>query len=102
MTNTSVGRLYAAGVIPGAIMVLLFMATIVLIALVRPNLMGAPEPVAPLRERLGRLVDLLAPLVVFVVVMGSIYTGWATVDRERGARRHGGARRSRGCTATCR
>lgn len=82
MTNTSAGRLYAAGVIPGAIMVLLFMATIVLIAMVRPNLMGAPEPVAPLRERLGRLVHLLAPLTVFVVVMGSIYTGWATVTES--------------------
>lgn len=82
MTNTSAGRLYAAGVIPGAIMVLLFMATIVLIAFLRPNLMGAPEPAAPMRERLGRLVHLGAPLVVFVVVMGSIYTGWATVTES--------------------
>ncbi len=82
MTNTSAGRLYAAGVIPGAIMMLLFMATIVLIALLRPNLMGAPEPAAPMRERLGRLVHLGAPLVVFIVVMGSIYTGWATVTES--------------------
>jgi C4-dicarboxylate transporter DctM subunit len=82
MTNTSAGRLYAAGVIPGLIMVLLFMAAIILIALVRPGLMGAKEPAAPMRERLGRLVHLLAPLTVFVVVMGSIYTGWATVTES--------------------
>jgi C4-dicarboxylate transporter, DctM subunit len=82
MTNTSAGRLYAAGVIPGAIMTLLFMITIVGIALWRPGLMGAKEPSAPLREKLGRLKHLLAPLVVFGVVMGGIYSGWATVTES--------------------
>lgn len=82
MTNTSAGRLYAAGVIPGAIMVLLFMAVIVLIAKLRPDLMGGKEAPAPLKERLKRLVHLGAPLIVFGVVMGSIYSGWTTVTES--------------------
>jgi C4-dicarboxylate transporter, DctM subunit len=82
MTNTSAGRLYAAGVIPGVIMTLLFMLTIVGIALMRPDLMGAKEPTAPLREKLARLKHLLAPLIVFSVVMGCIYSGWATVTES--------------------
>jgi tripartite ATP-independent transporter DctM subunit len=78
MTNTSVGRLYAAGVIPGLLLTALFMAVIVVACWWRPSLAGAVEPPAPLGARLRRLVDLVPPLALFVVVMGSIYLGWAT------------------------
>jgi C4-dicarboxylate transporter DctM subunit len=82
MTNTSAGRLYAAGVMPGIIMTALFMLTIVVIARLRPDLMGVENASAPMVEKLGRLKHLLAPLVVFTVVMGCIYTGWATVTES--------------------
>jgi tripartite ATP-independent transporter DctM subunit len=82
MTNTSAARLYVAGVIPGAIMTLLFIATIVAIALWKPQLAGGVERSVPLRDKLARSVHLLGPLVVFGVVMGSIYTGWATVTES--------------------
>ena len=82
MTNTSVGQLYAAAVVPGIVMTVLFMGTIILIALVRPDLVRQKEMVDPLRERLKRLVDLLPPLVIFGIIMGSIYTGWATVTES--------------------
>ena len=82
MTNTSAGRLYAAGVIPGIIMTVLFMLTIIGIALARPDLMGKNEAAAPMAEKIGRLKHLLAPLIVFTVVMGCIYTGWATVTES--------------------
>jgi len=84
MTNTSAGRLYAAGVIPGAIMTIIFMLTIILISWWKPELTGANsrEADSPMHEKLGRLKHLLAPLAVFTVVMGSIYTGWATVTES--------------------
>jgi len=82
MTNTSVGQLYAAAVVPGIVMTVLFMGTIILIALVKPDLVRQKEMVDPLRERLKRLVDLLPPLVIFGIIMGSIYTGWATVTES--------------------
>lgn len=82
LTNTSVGQLYAAAMIPSALMTLLFMAAIVAICLVRPGLVGTPEPPVPLRVKLVRLVDLSGPLVVFTIIMGSIYTGWATVTES--------------------
>src|SRR5213596_1265423 len=40
MTNTSVGRLYAAGVIPGLVLTLLFMAVIVVACWWKPSLAG--------------------------------------------------------------
>jgi tripartite ATP-independent transporter DctM subunit len=82
MTNTSVGQLYAAAVIPGIIMTVLFMATIVAIALARPDLVRQQEVMDRLSIRLKRLVDLLPPLVIFAIIMGSIYTGWATVTES--------------------
>jgi C4-dicarboxylate transporter, DctM subunit len=78
MTNTSVGRLYAAGVIPGLLLTGLFMAVVVVACWMNPALAGAKLPPAPMRDRLRRLVDLMPPTILFVVVMGSIYLGWAT------------------------
>ncbi|MBM3586734.1 MAG: TRAP transporter large permease [Alphaproteobacteria bacterium] len=82
MTNTSVGQLYAAAVVPGIVMTALFIGTIILIALVKPDLVRQKEVADPLRERLRRLVDLTPPLVIFGIIMGSIYTGWATVTES--------------------
>jgi hypothetical protein len=35
-----------------------------------------------LRERIVRLVDLSGPFIVFLIIMGSVYTGWATVTES--------------------
>jgi C4-dicarboxylate transporter DctM subunit len=78
MTNTSVGRLYAAGVVPGLLLMLLFMAVTAVLCLARPALTGGRERRLPLGVRLRGLVDLAPPLALFLVVMGSIYAGWAT------------------------
>jgi tripartite ATP-independent transporter DctM subunit len=78
MTNTSVGRLYAAGVIPGLLLTLMFMAVVLVICRWRPSLAGTPEPRLPMGERLRLLLGLAPAVGIFVVVMGSIYAGWAT------------------------
>ena len=82
LTNTSVGQLYAAAIVPSIMMTVLFMLTIVGAALVRPDLCGDREPRVPLRERIVRLVDLSGPFIVFLIIMGSVYTGWATVTES--------------------
>jgi C4-dicarboxylate transporter DctM subunit len=82
MTNTSASRLYVAGLVPGIIMTGLFLLTILAICVWKPETAGSREPASPLLEKLGRVVHLAGPLVVFIVVMGSIYTGWATVTES--------------------
>jgi tripartite ATP-independent transporter DctM subunit len=82
MTNTSVGQLYAAAVVPGILMTLLFMATIILMAKLRPAWVQQQESIDPLALRLRRLIDMLPPLVIFAIIMGSIYSGWATVTES--------------------
>jgi len=78
MTNTSVGKLYAAGVIPGLLLTALFMVIVVVACLWKPSYAGQAEPATALGEKLRRLLDLVPPLTVIVLVMGSIYAGWAT------------------------
>jgi C4-dicarboxylate transporter, DctM subunit len=78
LTNTSVARLYAGSVFPGLVLTLMFMAIIVLLTLWRPSIAPREVNTDPMSVRLKRLVDLLPPMIIFVVVMGSIYSGWAT------------------------
>ena len=82
MTNTSAARLYMAGLAPGVIMTLLFLLTILVICLWKPSVAGAREAATPWGEKLRSSVHLLGPLAVFTVVMGGIYTGWATVTES--------------------
>lgn len=78
MTNTSVGRLYAAGVVPGLMLTALFMLVIVVACWINPALAADRPPPVPMRDRLRRLADLVPPFGIFLMVMGSIYLGWAT------------------------
>lgn len=78
LTNTSIGQLFAAGIVPGILLTLVFMAIIAVIALIRPQIAERVTEVAPLNERLRRLRHLAPPVLIFVVVMGAIYGGWAT------------------------
>jgi len=80
LTNNSIGKLFIAGVIPGILLTLLFMAYIFVSHALRGQ--SVRERSVALAERLRLLVNLVPPLVVFGVVMGSIYTGLATATES--------------------
>lgn len=77
LTNTSIPQLFLAGIVPGVLLALTFMAVILGICLIRPGLSGGVRP-ASWAERLASLQDLVPVLFIFAIVIGSIYTGWAT------------------------
>ena len=77
LTNTSVPRLYLAGIVPGLLLTLLFMGTVVIACIVRPA-WGGSMLTSSWPDRIRSLVHLLPPLAIFVVVVGSIYAGVAT------------------------
>jgi tripartite ATP-independent transporter DctM subunit len=79
MTDTSIGRLFIAGVIPGVLLSALFMSIIGAFALLRPEVAPFnPADVKPLRERIAALPAIIPPLLVVLGVTGSIYLGVAT------------------------
>jgi tripartite ATP-independent transporter DctM subunit len=78
MSNTSIGQLFAAGIVPGIVLTLMFMGYILIVSLLRPEKAGVVPPALPLAQKLRNLLDILPPLLIFLLVMGSIYLGWAT------------------------
>ena len=82
LTQTSIGKLFTAGVIPGVLLTLCFMAYILATSLWRGETRRETESVPPLRERVRLLAYLVPPVVVFGVVMGSIYSGIATATES--------------------
>ncbi|HEX5477529.1 MAG TPA: TRAP transporter large permease [Burkholderiales bacterium] len=77
LTDTSIPQLYLAGILPGLVLAVLFMATVMLACVLRPA-WGGRRPPTDWGARWRSLKDLLPPLVIFAVVIGSIYAGVAT------------------------
>ena len=77
LTETSVPRLFLAGLVPGLMLALIFMLVTAALCRARPSL-GGPRRSAPWGVRLRALVDLLPVAVLFTAVVGSIYAGLAT------------------------
>lgn len=77
LMEVSIGRLYIAGIVPGILVALLFMALIFVIAVIWPRL--APrEPAAPWSVMLRGLLDMLPTVVLIFLVLGTLYLGVAT------------------------
>ena len=77
LTDTSVPKLYLAGIIPGLVLAGLFMAIIIALCLINPAYKGRRQ-LYSWSEKWQSLKALVAPFVIFVVVVGSIYGGLAT------------------------
>jgi tripartite ATP-independent transporter DctM subunit len=77
LTDSSIPRLYLAGIVPGLVLSGLFMGTIALACLIRPQ-WGGDRIRVLWPERLASLIHLLPPFGIFLVVVGSIYAGLAT------------------------
>ncbi len=77
LTNSSVPKLYLAGIIPGFLLAGLFILTIMLACLFKPE-WGGKKISASWGERCRSLWNLLPPLGIFFLVVGSIYAGLAT------------------------
>lgn len=77
LTNSSVPKLYLAGIIPGFAMAALFMLTVVIACVAKPS-WGGKKIHATWGQRMASLVHLAPPLGIFLLVVGSIYAGLAT------------------------
>ena len=77
LTNSSVPKLYLAGIIPGFALAGLFMLIVIIACLIKPE-WGGHRIRASWGERIASLKHLLPPVGIFLMVVGSIYAGLAT------------------------
>ena len=83
MTETSIGALFIAGIIPGILTAAMFSAIILLRCLITPSL-GPPGPTATWAERWQATSGLLPILGLFFLVIGGIYGGGFTPTEAAG------------------
>ncbi|MEJ8473821.1 TRAP transporter large permease [Roseibium algae] len=75
MAEQSIGQLFVAGIIPGILLTLSFMAYI---AFANWGSRNTEDVSVPLAEKIKALTAVVPPMVIFAIVMGSIYLGIAT------------------------
>ena len=76
VSQTSIARLFLAGVVPGLVMMVLFMGYVVVWALVCAN--AAPPGARPSAVHWRDVTAIVPPVVLIVCVIGAIYGGLAT------------------------
>jgi len=74
----SIARLFMAGILPGALLVALFMGYIAVWSLVNPGKAPAADARIPLAEKLRRTAGLMPVVLLIAGVIGSIYAGIAS------------------------
>ena len=79
----SVPMLFAAGMIPGLILVVLFMMVVWVMVRIHPE--WAPEgPKMPIGERLRAIIAMWKLVLLFSIAVGGIYAGWFSPTEAAG------------------
>ncbi len=77
LTQFSIPQLFLAGLIPGLALALAVLVITAIICTIRPEL-GGNRRVFPFLQMARALVVLIPILILFALIVGSIYRGWAT------------------------
>lgn len=81
MTETSIGKLLIAGILPGILYACVFAVAIAAACWLKPELAPRIADVdTSWRAKWTAVRNLWAVMVLFVLVLGAIYAGWATPD----------------------
>ena len=89
MTQESIGKLFVAGILPGILLTGLFIITIYIQCRLNPRLAPA-GPRVSFKVKLASLSELTETIILFILVMGGLFTGFFT-PTEAGAVGAGGA-----------
>lgn len=82
--NVSIGKLFIAGILPGILLAAIFSLYIMVRCTISPGLAPASTERHSWYSRFAAIPEILPVLILIVVVLGSLYAGWATPN-EAGA-----------------
>jgi tripartite ATP-independent transporter DctM subunit len=83
MTETDIGALFAAGVIPGILGIVLYAGAVAVVTWINPK-MGPPGERVPWKARIRSLRGIWGMVLLFLIVMGGIYGGIFTPTEAAG------------------
>jgi C4-dicarboxylate transporter, DctM subunit len=78
LSDTSIGRLFMAGILPGLVLAGMYSLYIAIACLLRPEAVPASDERYTMRQRMVALKDLVPVVLLIVLVLGGIYAGLTT------------------------
>ncbi len=78
LSDTSIGKLFIGGVIPGLLLAVFYSMYIALRAIMKPSIVPAADERYSFAEKLKAIKDLIPVLLLVFVVLGGIYLGFTT------------------------
>lgn len=78
VAGVSIGKLFIAGIIPGIILAAAFSLYAILRCVLNPELAPRGDLQYTWRDRMNTIPQLFPVITLILLVLGSIYTGWAT------------------------
>ncbi|MEZ2720065.1 TRAP transporter large permease [Paenalcaligenes hominis] len=83
LTETDIGKLFAAGFLPGFLAIVMYLITVLILTTLNPKL-GQPGTKSSWAQRLHATKGVFAITVLFIVIMGGIYGGVFTPTEAAG------------------
>ena len=84
ITEENIGALFIAGIVPGVILMIVYILIISQVVCRRDPTKAPPSPRTTWGEKFKSIVGLIPMIVLFILVLGGIYAGWFTTT-EAGA-----------------
>lgn len=84
ITEQSIGKLFVAGILPGLLLAFAFIVTIFIICSLNP-LLGPPGTATTFQEKLKTFPALMEVIIIFVIVLGGLMTGWFSATQAGAA-----------------
>lgn len=78
LANVSIGQLFIAGIIPGLMLAFAYSAYIMIIAILKPKVVPPIQDSFSLKEKIHSIKELVPIFLLIILVLGSIYAGFAT------------------------
>jgi len=75
LTEQNIAKLFLAAIVPGLLAAVGYCATIAIVARLKPESAGTPYERLPYRDRFKQLARIWPAPLIFVMVIGGIYTG---------------------------
>jgi tripartite ATP-independent transporter DctM subunit len=89
LVEESIGKLFVAGILPGVLLCLCFIATVAILCLRKPEL-GPPAPPTTWKEKIKATGGIIEAVILFLLAIGGLFLGWFS-PTQAGAIGAGGA-----------
>ncbi len=75
LTEESIGKLFVAGILPGFLLTLFFVMTVILLCWRNPKL-GPPGPKVSVKKKIKSLSGIIEAVILFALTIGGLFLGW--------------------------